>query len=332
MGLISKSHKPVYRVECDGKDITAAIKNDLISLTITDQAGIKSDSLTISIHDKGYSIPPSGGQFKVWLGYGDAATLMGLYVLNNVTFAGPPDKMTIKAAGMPQDATRSRYCQLQTMKRRSWTPQTIGSLVDTVGADNGLTPAVAADLSGVMLPHLDHMDESDMHLLTRIAKDHDAIAKANGGKIIFAHKGQGKTVSGKAMPTIALVPHEVTNSSVSIESRTNFNKVIAVWRDVKAAKDIEESAGSDKPVHRIKTIFPTKEAAIKAAKGKLEAFQRGKQSLSLSLPGRPKLRAEGRLSLSGFRKEKNGIWSITEATHTIGSGGYVTSVKGERVK
>ncbi len=327
MGL---THKPVYRVECNGKDITAAIQNDLISLTITDEAGVKSDSLDISIVDKGYPMPPAGSQFKVWLGYGNAATFMGLYVLNSVRLTGPPDKMTIKAAGAPQDKSKS-YSQLQTQKTRSWKPQTIGALVATVAADHGLDPAVAADLSGVVLQHIDQMDESDMHLLTRIAADHDAIAKANAGKLIFAHKGQGKTVSGKSMPTIELVPNQVTSFSLDIESRTNFNSVVALWRDVDGARDVEEIAGSGEPVHRVRHIYPTPEAAQKAAKGKLEAFQRGKQSLSGSLPGRPELRAECRLSLSGFRSEKNGVWSITRATHKLGSGGYVTSVDGERV-
>ncbi|TIH12732.1 hypothetical protein D0S45_17330 [Marinifilum sp. JC120] len=327
MGL---THKPVYRVECNGKDITAAIQNDLISLTITDEAGVKSDSLDISINDKGYAMPSAGSQFKVWLGYGQAATYMGLYVLNSVRLTGPPDKMIIKAAGAPQDKSQS-YSQLQTQKTRSWIPQTIGALVATVAADHGLDPAVASDLSGVALPHIDQMNESDMHLLTRIARDHDAIAKANGGALIFAHKGQGKTVSGKSMPTIELVPNQVTTISVDIESRTNFNSVVGIWRDVEGARDVEEIAGSGEPIHRIRHIYPTPEAAQKAAKGKLEAFQRGKQSLSGSLPGRPELRAECRLSLSGFRAKKNGIWSITRATHKLGSGGYVTSVDGERV-
>ncbi len=329
MGL---GHKPVYRVECNGKDITAAIQNDLISLTITDEAGIKSDSLDISINDKGYTVPPEGAEFKVWLGYGTAATYMGLFVLNSVRLTGPPDKIIIKAAGMPQESTRSRYSQLQTMKKRSWTPRTIGALVGSIAAENGLTPAVANDLLSIKLPHLDQLNESDMHLLTRVAADHDAIAKANDGKMIFAHKGQGKTVSGKSMPTIKLTPDQVTTISVDIESRTNFKTVIALWRDVDGARDAEERVGDGEPVHRMKHIYSTPEAAQKAAKGKLEAFQRGKQSLSGSLPGRPELRAEGRLSLSGFRAEKNGLWSITRATHTIGGGGYITSVEGERVK
>lgn len=328
MGL---THKPVYRVECNGKDITAAIQNDLISLTITDEAGVKSDSLDISINDKGYAVPSAGSQFKVWLGYGTAATFMGLYVLNSVRLTGPPDKMIIKAAGAPQDKSKA-YSQLQTQKKRSWKPQKIGALVATVAADHGLDPAVASDLSGVPLPHIDQMNESDMHLLTRIARDHDAIAKANAGKLIFAHKGQGKTVSGKTMPTIPLTPNQVTNFSVDIESRTDFNTVIALWRDVEGAVDVEEIVGSGEPTHRIRHIYPTPTAAQKAAKGKLEAFQRGKQRLSGSLPGRPELRAECRLSLSGFRAEKNGLWSITRATHKLGGGGYVTSVEGERPK
>ncbi len=327
MGL---SHKPTYRVEADGNDITEAIRENLISLTITDEAGVKSDSLAISLHDRGYKLPKAGGQLKVWLGYGQAATFMGLYVSDEISLSGPPDKMDIKAAGAPQEKSAA-YSHLQTQKTRSWLPQTIGALVATVSADHGLDPAVASDLSSVGLPHIDQINESDMHLLTRIAADHDAIAKANGGKLVFAHKGQGKTISGKAMPTVALIPSEVTNYRVNITARSDYNQVVAVWRSVELAEDVQYIAGAGEPVHRIRHIYPTPEAAAKAAKAKLEAFQRGKQSLSVSLPGRPELRAECRLSLSGFRDGVNGLWSVARATHKLGSGGYVTSVEGERV-
>ncbi|WP_421902170.1 contractile injection system protein, VgrG/Pvc8 family [Maridesulfovibrio sp.] len=327
MGL---THKPVYRVECNGKDITAAIQNDLISLTITDEAGVKSDSLDISINDKGYAVPPAGSQFKVWLGYGKAATFMGLYVLNSVRLPGPPDKMIIKAAGAPQEKSKE-FSQLQTQKVRSWRPQTIGQLVTTVAADHGLIPAISQDLFKIVLPHIDQIDESDIHLLTRISMNYDAIAKANAGKLIFARKGQGKTVSGMKMPVFNLVPDQVTNFNLDISWNADFKTVIAHWRDVEAAKDIEEVAGVGEPIHRIRNIYPNSEAALKAARGKLDSFYRSKHILSGSLPGRPELRAECRLLLSGFRAEKNGLWSITRATHKLGSGGYVTSVEGERV-
>ncbi len=131
------------------------------------------------------------------------------------------------------------------------------------------------------------------------------------------------------------------NKSIILMNRVDINLSIMNETVAKTASGAEGRRFESCIAHQILKAHPvrrvgfclwcTRETSIKAAKSKLEAFQRGKQSLSVSLPGRPELRAECRLSLSGFRDGVNGLWSVTRAVHKLGSGGYVTSVEGERV-
>lgn len=322
-------HQPTFRVVANGDDITAAIRERLVSLSITDEAGMESDSLTIDLADTAPHIrlPSTGAEVRVWLGYKPAVEYMGLYVVDGLTLSGPPNAISIKASGAPFERSKG-YSQLQTRRTRSWTPRTVGELVKEIAGVHGLRPAVADSLSETALQHLDQMDESDMHLLTRVAKEHGAIAKANGGALLFVKQGEGKTVSGKVLPTITVTPEDVTSWTVDISGRTNYRSVVAIWRDVASAKDVEETVGEGEPVMRIRNAYPNKEAARHAARSKLDAFQSGKRTLSLTMPGNPSIRAESRLMLSGFRVGVAGEWSVIKATHKLGSGGYVTEVEG----
>ncbi|BBD08440.1 contractile injection system protein, VgrG/Pvc8 family [Desulfovibrio ferrophilus] len=327
----AKLHKPAFRIVANGDDITASIRKRFISLSITDEAGMQSDSLSLVLDDSPPHIrlPSQGAELRVWLGYEPSVRFMGLYVVDEIGLILSPARMTIKAAGAPFEKSTA-YRELQTQQTRSWTPRTVRELVEAIASEHGLTPAVGPEIGQITLPHVDQINESNMHLLTRLAMDLDAVAKANGGSLIFVKKGLGQTASGKELERITLTSEDVTSCSVTISGRQNYNTVVATWRDVDAAKDVEECAGEGEPMFRLRHVFPTKAAAQQAARAKLGAFQRGKANISLSLPGRPGIMAESRLVLGGgFREGIAGELSVTRVVHNLGSGGLTVSVDGE---
>ncbi|MEZ6854184.1 contractile injection system protein, VgrG/Pvc8 family [Halodesulfovibrio aestuarii] len=324
------NYNPAFRIEANGKDITAQLAEYFVGLTHTDSAGVESDSLTITLAnpDGVIRLPATGAELRLWLGYANAAVYKGLFVVDKVTVKGPPEQLVIKANGAPFKRSGT-FSALHSQKRRSWKPCKIGDLVATIAGEHGLTPAVKESLAGVTLQHLDQIDESDINLLTRVAAQHGAIAKANGGKLMFVPQAAGESASGKTLPTVSLKPGDTSTWQADISGRQNFSSVVAVWRDMDATTDREEKAGSGEPVYRLKQNFPTQAAAQKAARATLERFMRGSATLSLSMPGRPDLVAESRLSLVGFAKGVAGTWSVTQVTNSLSPSGYKTSVKGE---
>ena len=324
------AHKPALRIVAGDKDITAAVRERFVSLSITDEAGMQSDALALTLADvpPHVALPPTGAELRVWLGYEPSVRFMGLFVVDGLAISGPPGVRRITASGAPFEQSRS-YSELQTRRTRSWTPRTLGGLVRAMAAQHGLDPAIAGEVAELALPHLDQVDESDINLLTRVAADLGLLAKVGGGSLVLVRRGEGRTASGKALPTIALTPGEVTRWSVSISGRVDYRRVVATWRDVAAAQDVDESAGEGEPCFRIRNAFPTPEAARQAARAKLADFQRGKRTLSLTLPGRPDLCAEGCVELVGFRAGVSGAWTVSRAEHRLDGGGYVVEVAGE---
>lgn len=320
-----------YRIEANGKDITELLRGQVSQLTITDEAGYKSDKLSLTLADSGIALPEPGAELTAYVGYRNELRLMGKYIVDTVTLNFPPDSMAISANAAPFEQSKNGMTPLQSQKSRSFPAGTIYDLVMTIANDHNLAPALDAGLAKVQLSHIDQSDESDMNLLTRIAKQYDAIAKANGGRLLFVKRGEGKSTTGAAMPKIHITKEQVTSGSVKISQCRAFKQVVATYRDTAGAMNVEVAAGKGEPVHRIKGVFSDSVQASAAAQKQLKAFERGKRTLSLSIPFAPDLVAESRIILKDFRSGIDGEWGVTRATHTINSSGGITAIEAEFV-
>ncbi|PPE03090.1 Phage late control D protein (GPD) [Holospora curviuscula] len=92
-------HLPDFNIWAQGNLITGLIKQRLISLRITDEAGITSDSVEICLDDRDSLIemPSSGSKLQVHLGYIETGLVsMGLYIVDEVTLEDHPQVMKIK--------------------------------------------------------------------------------------------------------------------------------------------------------------------------------------------------------------------------------------------
>jgi hypothetical protein len=351
--MVVKLWRPLLRVTVNGEDVTAVIEPRLISLTLTDEAGLKSDVVDLILSDHlpaaRLEIPSAGAEISVALGYDGRMREMGLFVLDEVSVEGPPDRLRLRAAASTSGASAGGRSALTAQRSRSWAlGTTIGALVATIARENGLAPAVAASLRAIALPHLDQLDESDISLLTRVALDHDALCKPGGGRLIFVARGESLTLSGAPMPLIKLAPGDVTRWSMSGRQRPLVDKVVATYQDPVAGGPQEVTVdASDNSIagagargdellakaaqtKRLRRSYPTREAATSAAQGEVDRSAREGLKLSISLPGDPDLVAESRLLLEGFRPGVDREWLVTSVTHSIDAAGYRCNVSAEQ--
>ena len=325
---------PEYRLLANQADITNAIRRRFISLRYTDEAGLDSDMLEIVLADhdteRPIEIPPTGAELELFLGYDGQAERIGMFVCDEVELSGWPGQMTIRARAAPFETSKAGKNSLQTQKTRSWDAgKTLADVVKTIASEHGLSPAIADVLKSVTLPHLAQTDESDINFLSRVARRYDAVVKPAGGKLVLAKTGTAKTVSGKAMSAVTLTPADVTSWRMSLSKREKSGCVIACWHETEAAKRHEVKVGDGEPVTRLKMYYPNQDLARSAAESEIRKRERGTVSVSVTLPGRTDLVAEGRIVLRGFRPGVNGEWSIKRAEHNLSSSGYVTSVEAE---
>jgi len=317
---------PDFQIIADSNDITAAIRRGLLSLRITDEAGFQSDKVTIKLDDRDGKIqlPNTGAELDISLGYKETSLVkMGLYIADEVGVESPPQSITIRAHAADMGK------KLKAPVTKTWGKISLGDLVSNIAGKHSLTPKVADALAGFEIPHLTQTEESDLHLLTRLAVDHDAISKPVSGNLLFAPKGEAKSVSGQDIPPVTLERKQITNWNAKFADRAKYGAVEGSWHDKDESIKKKIKVGEGDPVFILRHTYDTPELLIAAADAKLKQLERGTGSLSLTTPGNPRLAAEGKLNLVGVRDGVDGEWNITRVEHSLDNSGYVSRVTAE---
>lgn len=316
--------KPDFKIIVIGKqDITDAIKERLINLTVTDEVSLTSDTLKIIIDDAGAKtkVPKKNVKLSVLLGYVETGLIPhGNFVVDTVALSGPPDKMEITARG-------ANFTQaLRQPKNRSWHEITLGDIAQKIGVENNLIAQVSPDLEQEFIDHEDQTNESDISFLTRLANQYDAAVKPSATHIIIVKKAMNRSVSGKNLPPVDIKYTDITSWNAALPERDRYSAVIAAWTDTATAKEIEEKAGSGTPVYRIRKQFTNASEAKKAVEATLRRLNRKDSKITINMPGNPNVIAESPVMLSGFRAEFNGKWTVKKAEHKMSKSGYTLSI------
>lgn len=321
---------PEFRILANERDITATLRDRLLSLRLTDEAGFKTDDVEIALDDRdgAIALPATGAELDVALGYRETGLIrMGLFVVDEVELSGPPSTMTIRAKAA-NFVGGAKYGNLQTQKTRAWEDTTLGDIVGAVAAEHGYQPVVAARLAGVELPYVDQTSESDLNLLIRLARTHGGVIKPMSARLCCFEEGAAERADGGAMPILTVRPGDVTSWRVSLTDRSRYRSVRARWHDRARAETVTLEVGSGEPVFEITQVHGSESAARSAAEGALSGYQRGASTVSLTLPGNTEASAERKLSLSGFREGVDGAWVCKRVEHELSDSGFVTRIEG----
>jgi phage protein D len=324
--------KPAARIELNGKDVTTRFIGTggaLISLTITDEAGVASDTLELELD--GYTVdaesknrkinaaPTIDADIKIWLGYEPEPVYMGAFKVSSWSKRGPLRSLSVsaKAAEMTKE--------IKSSKTRSHHDTTLGAIVTKIANEHKLTPVIDKALADRKISHVDQQTESDMSFLSRLAKRNGAVFKLSDSKLIFTAKGSKKLPSGKDKPTIELKQSQLTDWEFTSEERGHYKAVKAAYMDRAKGKRVYVTAGSGQPCHRDKHIYGTAAEATAAARATLGDLNRGKLTGELNMPGNPAMFAETLVSVDMGDADVDGLYFVKSVTHTFSASGYTTT-------
>jgi uncharacterized protein len=326
--------KPDFRILANKRDITAEVRQRLVSISLSDATGIESDTLELVISDTDPARPvrkPSrGAELELSLGYNGSLVRMGAFVVDEIEISGWPRTISIRARGTPFDESTSGAAHLQTQKTRTWKRETtIGDMVAKIAKEHGLKANVSQSLKQTKMPQFNQTAESDISFLVRVGKRYDAMVKPGGGKLSFIRRGEQSKADGSPMPTIAIKANEVTSFHFTEASRDDGGTIVAFWHATKQARRRQIEVGSGEPVTQLRHFYATEDAAKAAAKSELDKRKRGQATLSVSLPGNPALSAECALAPSGFHPDMPTTWLVTRVSHRLSADGYRCDVEAE---
>ena len=353
---------PDFMLTVNSKDVTANIRDRLISLTLTDNRGFEADQLDVELDDADgqLAMPVRGAVVTLFLGWkGQALIGKGSFTVDEVEHHGAPDTMTIRARSADFRGS------LNSRREVSYHETTLGDIVTQIAGRNKLKPMLADGFAGIAVAHIDQTQETDAKFLTRLATLYGAVAAVKAGRLLFIRPGNGVTISGKPIPQMTITRKDGDRHTFNIADRGAYTGVSASWlhpkdpkpkkvklqrkmkvRQLRAlehpaakkskakaaktpeAKEGDYLAGSEDNVFTLTTVYSSKATAMRAAKAKWEKLQRGVAEFSLTLAmGRADLYPETPVQVSGFKSVIDAQpWLISKVTHSLSNNGYTTQL------
>ena len=321
--------RPQYRILVDDRDVTARVADRLLELRVTLTSDSDSDSLALTLDNRGFDLPvlPHETPLRVWLGYDSAEYYLGQYLRAETAYNLVPATLTVRATA----ADFRGNSGLKAPRTRSWDDVRLGGVVIKIAGDYGFIGVCAPELADVFLGHIDQTEESDLNLLRRLVRDHDATFKAAAGRLVFARRGSGRSAgTSSPLPVVTLAPADITAGRVTHHDRPAYGSVIAKYQDLFFGQTGHVQAGGAGEVFELRRTYGSQAIARRAAEAKLARLNRGTAALALSLPGRGDLLAEQPITTAGWGAGIDRDWTLTRVQHQLSkSGGYVTDLAAE---
>lgn len=339
MGLISglMEFRPFLRVAVNGVPLSGLAFSELSSCRITDTVGLHSDTVELTWANVSmfahFGMPQPGAEISVEMGYPLSLRKMGLFVADEVEESSPPRQIRVIGKAKVQGNSSGGMAAITQQKTRSWKEgMTLGDIGSTIASDNGLKPAITEAAASIVPGHLDQIDESDISLITRLAAKFDLVAKPAGGSLFVGKRGAGVKASGAPTPTVPLFEGTLSRWSMRRGLGPATGTVIATYRDLEQAKDLEVKIGDKEPERRLRQRFRSKEEARTVAESEARRASRAVETLEFETVGNTSIVAEGRVMLAGCSSAADGLWSVESVTHEVSSAGFKTSARATRPK
>lgn len=314
-----------FNIEVDGKDITEKLAARLIEISLNDNRGHDADDLTIRLDDVAgdLELPEPGQILRVHLGDDITGKIFkGVFAIDEIEDGGPPDYIQISATSA--DFTK----ELKVKKERFFEGKTIGEIAEFIAGEHDLDSVTSEALAGVMIEHITQTNESDLNLLSRIAKDAGGFFALKNMTLVFSDEAAGKSASGQSLPVYNLDRGETQNFRATTTSRKNdFVGVKAAWHDLAASEKTWELVGEDGKVKALQELYGDADFAKRAATAELARLKRGAMKMSIDLShGDASIIPERPLKASGFKPNIEAAeWIIESVSHVINKSGFLTS-------
>lgn len=317
MGL---GYTPVVRITGMHADMINARR--LIDWEHIDAAGLESDRLHLTVDTRGVEgLPREGERLGIEVGYAEGEVInKGDFVISRATPRLFPEQLLIVATAAPFKA--SDETAFKERRSASFEATTLGAVFRELTGRHGFSPRVAPELESIPVDHADQADETDMSFITRLAREHDAVAKPVGERYVLARRGQTKAISGQELPVVTLSvppnnqPSEMgfTNATMERDSRVRFSGVRAAWLNGEDGVEATVEMGSA-PFKRLRRSYANEGNARRAAEGEQRKLKREEEKLRVECPGNPVLAAEGRILLDDtWPSYMRGEWSLDRVT------------------
>jgi hypothetical protein len=316
----------------DGAPVSASFMSRLVSVTVTDKDGGSADTIDIELDGSPpfIAVPRKKAIITCALGYTETGVVpMGVFTADEVELHFLP--YSIKIQGKSADMRE----KLKEHRERHFDNKTVGDIVSQIAGENGLSAQVSAKVGSHKYKWFGQQNESNLHVIKRLADKHGANFAIKNGKLILAEKGKGLTAAGAMVSSIVVTPPMIVQGSGSVKfvERPAHNKVRGSWHDQgKGEREFEDAQGDPEgaATYSLRHPHSDKAEAKAAAESKGKDLQQAGDTTTVTIEGNAAARGGGNMAYAGVHPQVDGIPFVIEtATHAFSKQGYTTQIEGK---
>lgn len=317
-----------WSVAINGRDMTSLWQNYLISVSVTDKAGVSSDSACLVLDDTGGELAlPTGGESVV------------IAISGQVVFEGVVEKPTSsgnRSSGQRLSITAKGFDtsgKAKEVQGFHLDDATLEEFLTRAAQSAGFSISVDPELAAIEREYWSAEHESFLALGERLAKQYGGTFKLRGDKAVLAKKGSARSPSGQGLPVIEarrdgnLIDWNITPK----DPRRVFSGGKARYFDRESgevkteAVSFEATDGVGENVLRLAEATQSDAKQTLAARGRESERESGGGTIVLDLE--PTARAECLVNLLGVRAGIDGQYVAESVTQSADrSGGATTSL------
>ena len=319
-------------ISINGKLVSGNLRQYLKSLSYREALDGEADTLEVTLQDaEGLFMsewfPRRGMRIEATILDEYTAMPLGNFEIDEIENEMPPSECKIKGNTIPwSSGLKSEE------KSRSWEQVPLSTIARDIALGGGLRLYYdAAD--DPVIERAEQSEESDLKFLHRLCRDKGLALKMNDEKLIIFEIERYEAAS-------AIAEYEKGGSEIKkFHARSTLNEVYTrcevKYKHGRKGQVIEGSyegggmldrlTGSGRTL-KVNKKVSTQAEADRLARKSLERKNREETKLNMTVAGDMRLRAGSTVKLRKF-EVFDGKYIIRQATHTVGVGGYETTVE-----
>jgi len=235
-----QARRIINKIVWEGKDVTADISNEVISINSTD--GINSfDTVDITIDDRTDkwigAWKPKKGETIVFTYILHAWELLpipftynyGKFYIDGITFNGPPATMTVKCISISPESTF-----MDEKKNKVWDNVKLKKVAEDIAKANNLELIWESDFDRDY-KRIEQKLESDYNFIVRICKEPGINVKVYNDKLILFEEEKYE----KKDPVLTITKKEMTRYSFTDDDSHQYSKCVISYYDSASGKKLE---------------------------------------------------------------------------------------------
>ena len=343
-----------------GTDVTKSLMPDLLSFSYDDKETNESDEVSLTLMDPtgkwADTWKPDGGEvIKAYIAVGTTMKkgrelYCGKFFVDSLRVRGAPRTFEMRAVAIPLNKPIRKK-----LKTRAWEKKTLRGIAQQIANDAGVKLLFDSKEN----PDYDRQDqskESDLKFLSRLCEEAGLSLKVTDERLVIFDQASYEKKS--AIKTLELGTSNILSWDFESQQSDTYKTCTITYRDPKQKK--KGSAGSyNMDLQKVKTKKDTNPAVLTytatdpdadengqeyAIKKRAKSIEEAKRLATAKLRQLNLRRVTGSMTLIGDISLVAGVvvhckgfgsfdgnFIVSEASHTVDSGGYTTTISVRRV-